>query len=476
MNIRRVRISSRVSWAAAFILISTAARAATFSSSATAPVCNGEDLQNMGPQKGAEKTFADEKSSGFAKGQTFTTASKPVLLKALTYQAEKEVLGVKTYRLRVSTLSGTTLSELRREDATQRTKINGGDYVTWTFDTPVLLSPKTTYGIDVGMTSSDKRWDVGGILYLCLTGESKAGTRYNSGSEATGYGIGDATIKKVGGGYIFHLDIDALSTPAYWDLNGDRPGAGNAAPSGVWDAAKTYWNSAADGGSGRIGAWAGGKIAVFAAGTDATGAYTVTVIGTQEIGGLLFEEGNVTLTGGTALRLSGNTGVAVASGRRATIETPLACDDKASRLYKTGAGTLVLSGENSFKGALVVSAGTLALGRDDVLPDTADVTLGNATLDVETWTDSVGTLELKGDALISLGAGASLAFANSSALAWTGEDGGTLNITGAFVNGKSLRFGTHAKGLTSDQLALISAPGLKNFFLNDRGYLMAVRQ
>ena len=50
------------------------------------------------------------------------------------------------------------------------------------------------------------------------------------------------------------------------------------------------------------GAWSNaaspGDTAVFAAGTTATGAYTVTVSGTQTVGGLTFEEGTVTLSGG----------------------------------------------------------------------------------------------------------------------------------------------------------------------------------
>jgi hypothetical protein len=42
-----------------------------------------------------------------------------------------------------------------------------------------------------------------------------------------------------------------------------------------------------DDGTGAIAAWAAGDTAVFAAGTDAMGIYTVT--GTQDIGGLTFE-------------------------------------------------------------------------------------------------------------------------------------------------------------------------------------------
>jgi hypothetical protein len=83
---------------------------------------------------------------------------------------------------------------------------------------------------------------------------------------------------------------------AYWDLNGTTEGAGAdefGAAEGTWDASTTFWNNKADG----TGSAAGTafRLAIFAAGSGATGTYTVHVDGTQEIAGLRFEEGNVTL-------------------------------------------------------------------------------------------------------------------------------------------------------------------------------------
>ena len=138
-------------------------------------------------------------------------------------------------------------------------------------------------------------------------------------------------------------------------------------------------------------------------------------------------------------------------------------------LVKIGNGTLTLSGANSYTGTTSVNSGTLALGAANVLPNTA-VTIGNATLDAATFSDTVGTLAVTSTAKINLGSGAALAFANSSAIGWTG---GTLNLTGTFVPGVSLRFGTTSGGLTSTQLALISAPGFTSFSLGSTGYLTA---
>jgi hypothetical protein len=63
-----------------------------------------------------------------------------------------------------------------------------------------------------------------------------------------------------------------------------------------------------------------------------------------------------------------------------------------------------------------------------------------------------------------------MAFANSSAIDWTG---GTLNLTGTFISGSSIRFGTTGSGLTPAQLALITASGFNSFALNSSGYLIA---
>ena len=137
-------------------------------------------------------------------------------------------------------------------------------------------------------------------------------------------------------------------------------------------------------------------------------------------------------------------------------------------LVKTGNGTLTLSGPNSYSGTTSVNAGTLALGARNVLPDTA-VSIGNATLNAATFTDTAGTLDVTSTASINLGAEAALAFANSSAVDWTG---GTLHITGTFVSGSSIQFGATSGGLTPVQLALITVNGGGGpFILDANGFL-----
>lgn len=137
---------------------------------------------------------------------------------------------------------------------------------------------------------------------------------------------------------------------------------------------------------------------------------------------------------------------------------------------QVGAGKTVFALGNTYTGPTELIAGTLTLGASDTLPDVSDVVIGDAVLDASAYTDSTGMLSVTGGATIRLGADAVLSFADSSAMGWAS---GTLEITGPFVSGVSLRFGTSSSGLTEAQLGLISAAGLTNFGLDPDGYLTA---
>ena len=140
-------------------------------------------------------------------------------------------------------------------------------------------------------------------------------------------------------------------------------------------------------------------------------------------------------------------------------------------LTKAGTNTLTLTGTNTYTGDTTVSGGTLALGASNVLANTTAVSIGSATLSTAAaTTDTVGALDVTGGAIINLGAGSALAFADSSGADWAG---GSLTLTGNFVSGSSLRFGTSGSGLTPTQLALITPTGFGSFALNSNGYLIS---
>ncbi len=140
-------------------------------------------------------------------------------------------------------------------------------------------------------------------------------------------------------------------------------------------------------------------------------------------------------------------------------------------LTKNGAGTLTLGGANDFSGGLVINGGTVALGASDILAGVGGLTLAGGTFAAGTFTDTLGALTLgAGINTITLGAGAALAFADSSAISWGAN---TLSVAGTFLDGASIRFGDSASGLSGAQLAAITVNG-QAVSINSLGYLTAI--
>ena len=105
-----------------------------------------------------------------AKGQTFATGPAAILFEALTYKISAGNLKAAptTYTVRVGTLSGTAFTQVASETFNQSTNTATGAYMNWTFTTPILLSPNTTYAVDVAMVSGVV-WTTG-IPYLSYSG------------------------------------------------------------------------------------------------------------------------------------------------------------------------------------------------------------------------------------------------------------------------------------------------------------------
>jgi|GEM_PF-4196098 len=84
----------------------------------------------------------------------------------------------------------------------------------------------------------------------------------------------------------------------YWDSNGATPGAGTS-PVGTWGTS-AFWSTDPTGSS-ATGAWSSTEVAVFSAGSDATGSFVLSTTsnGTQTAAGVLVEEGNITISNGT---------------------------------------------------------------------------------------------------------------------------------------------------------------------------------
>ncbi len=195
------------------------------------------------------------------------------------------------------------------------------------------------------------------------------------------------------------------------------------------------------------------------------------------------------------LSLNANRNINIASGATATFDSNGntftvngVINGTGGNLAKTGAGTLVLNGANTYSGTTTINAGTLTAGVGSLVSVGNGVTvnsggtlllsgtgrhLGNAvgvTLNGGTFNtaglsepntagQNIGALTLSSSSIIDLASGASiLAFAQSNSQTWTG----TLSIynwSGTQITGNGtdqLIFGSNISGLTLAQLSQIS--------------------
>jgi autotransporter-associated beta strand protein len=233
------------------------------------------------------------------------------------------------------------------------------------------------------------------------------------------------------GGLAVFTDAQAQTT-VYWDVNGSTAGSsGGTTATGVWDQNTTANWTTNSGGTTATGTWqslaAGAGIATFAAAANATGPYTVTVNGTVTgVRGITFEEGTVTLSGGT-LSLAGNATFNTGTNT-AAISSAITGNYSVT---KSGAGLLNLSGNNSFSGGTLLQAGTLAVGSDTAL--------------------GTGTLSISGGATLQAAGGArTLANAVATTTDFTIAGSNDLTLAGALTLGGGNRVITIANsGITT---------------------------
>ncbi|HVU08505.1 MAG TPA: autotransporter-associated beta strand repeat-containing protein [Verrucomicrobiae bacterium] len=213
----------------------------------------------------------------------------------------------------------------------------------------------------------------------------------------------------------------------YWDANGaSSGGSSNTVAPGTWGV-NNFWSTNSAGTSATTG-WTSGRTAVFSAGTNVTGAYTVNVSGNQTAGGITFQSGMVTLNGGT-ITLNSGAKITVNNGLSGIINSILA---GTAGLTKAGLGTLTLNGKNTFTGGLTNSAGILILTSSNAFAGGTFLSAGTIEVGDKTALGH-GVLNLDGGTLQAFNSSESLG--NAVILSASSTIGGSNNLTfsGNFV-------------------------------------------
>jgi autotransporter-associated beta strand protein len=238
-------------------------------------------------------------------------------------------------------------------------------------------------------------------------------------------------------------DLNVVFTPfsagttLTWFGNGVAAGG-----SGTWSALGSAWS---DGST--VGTWDPSRTALF---NSTSGTVTVAGGGIAANRGLQFSTTGYRVTGG-AITLGGTSAdtnaISVALSSTATIDSVLA---GSSGVAKTGFGTLVLTGSNSFSGGTQVREGTLQVGAGGAtgsLP--GDVSIDNgATLAFNKSSNDTVSAALSGaGAVVQKGSGdLRLTGANS------GLSGGVRAEAGSVTVGASGALGTGATTVSAGSL------------------------
>ena len=189
------------------LAITGAAHAGSIAVSATAPTVDAADIAMLNVT-GQYDTGGDEGhlwSNRPLQGQTFTTlgdlAGYSLSSVTLRNYNNNVANNAATWTVRVGTVSGTTFSPIASENSNNSITYASGDYLTFTFDTPVALGANTVYGFD---------WDTSGSGFVTSNnadGNYAGGTNFRHG----GGGVGnDGALLFPGDDRVFHADLTAI--------------------------------------------------------------------------------------------------------------------------------------------------------------------------------------------------------------------------------------------------------------------------
>lgn len=165
----------------------------------------------------------------------------------------------------------------------------------------------------------------------------------------------------------------------------------------------------------------------------------------------------------TALTISGNNGTAAIASGSATLSGVIS---GVGKLTKSGAGTLVLSGTNTYQGGTEVAAGILSVGADANLGNASGaITLSGGTLAATDTFSTARNISITSASAIDVASGKTLTNTGivSGSLGLTKSGAGTLNLNGVntytgtlTVSAGTLNVGSTSSSTNSQLLSNIS--------------------
>ena len=201
------------------------------------------------------------------------------------------------------------------------------------------------------------------------------------------------------------LAYPALAFPLYFDINGNTTGFGSSSGGSLNWVGGSFWNTVLQG-TGGTTSWADGNTPIF----RVAGSYTInTGTGIRRISGLRAEAGAFEINGDRLfLDQLANTELFIQSGLTTTISANVGGQvaNQSAGVFptvsKTGEGTLVLTGINTFTAPLTIAAGTVRVGDAGGILASQQVTvISGATLDLKNVDQTL--TGLSGAGIVSLG-------------------------------------------------------------------------